>query len=128
MLSKMDKKYLSKEFKPIQISAVETNATDIYVKSFVIRNKNLICEGKIHSACSDEQEDALEFTLTMKEIDVVNAITIEEYNEMEFDFQGPFVEMVDNTGIEKEWRTFIFVTHDWACVIVCKDYDLTIQN
>lgn len=31
MLSKMEKKFSNKEFKPIQISVVEVSATDIYV-------------------------------------------------------------------------------------------------
>lgn len=106
---------MRKNFNPIPIGSNETR--EIVLDNFVLRNSNLVFKG---------QADAKECTLIMKDVSVINAITIEKYQEMELDFQAPFIEVADAEGVSEEGRTFIVVAKDWAYTVVCKDYELEV--
>lgn len=108
-----------------EVGCIEAKRNAIYLDSFQQQGNKLMLLGEISAKWCEKKVPEYKwykYCLNITGVKEYNAINIEDYYKRVIETESTFSEMVDESENEKNFRTIILETYDWAYIIVCKDF------
>lgn len=108
-----------------EVGYIEAKRDAIHLDSFRQQDNNLVLSGEIYAKwCEKKNPDYkwYKYHLNIKGVKEYSAMNIEDYYKKTIKTESAFSEVVNESDSEKNLRTIILETYDWAYIIVCRDF------
>lgn len=117
---------MEKTYKKVdtEIGYIGAKRNAIYLDSFEQVHNTLILKGEVSSSCCDEcfrNYKWYKYQLTVNGVKEYQSINIEDYYLQNLNTESAFSEVLDSS--DKDIKTIIIETYDWAYIVVCKDFE-----
>lgn len=110
-----------------EIGYIGAKRNAIYLDSFEQVHNTLILKGEVSSSCCEEcfrNYKWYKYQLTINGVKEYKSINIEDYYLQNLNTESAFSEVLDSS--DKDIKTIIIETYDWAYIVVCKDFEFLI--
>ena len=108
-----------------EVGCIEAKRDAIHLDSFQQQGNNLELLGEIYAKWCEKKTPEYKwykYCLNIKGVKEYNAINIEDYYKKGIRTESTFSEVLNESDNEKDFRTIILETYDWAYIIVCRDF------
>ncbi len=112
-----------------EVGCIEAKRDAIHLDSFQQQGNNLALLGEIYAKWCEKKAPEYKwykYRLNIKGVKEYSAINIEDFYKKGIKTESTFSEVLSKSDNEKDLRTIILETYDWAYIIVCRDFDFEI--